>query len=43
MKQVYLYSGSAFIFPLIIWKSVKERHFSNSKCLIQSREEKKIT
>lgn len=39
MKGV-LFSESPVIFPGIIWKSVKERSLSGSKCLTQSREEK---
>lgn len=39
MKGV-LFSESPVIFPLIIWKSVKERSLSSSKCLTQSKEEK---
>ena len=34
-----MYSESLVIFQLIIWKNVKERSFSSSKCLTQSREE----
>lgn len=38
MKGV-LFSESPVIFPVIIWKSVKERSLSGSKCLTQSKEE----
>lgn len=34
-----MYSESPVIFRLIIWKNVKERSFSSSKCLTQSRRE----
>lgn len=37
MKGV-LFSESPVIFPVIIWKSVKERSLSGSKCLTQSKE-----
>lgn len=37
----YLYSESPIIFSRIIWKSMKERHFSSSKCLTQSKGENK--
>lgn len=36
-----LYSESPVIFPLIIWKSVKERSLSGSKCLTHNQNRKK--
>lgn len=39
-KGSYLYSDSPVRFPLIIWKSVKERSLPITKCLTNSKEEK---
>ena len=40
MKGVlFVFGITSYIPTLIIWKNVKERSFSSSKCLIQSKEE----